>query len=150
MLIKLWGEKSKRPSLSILWGSTLLQPALTQSWDWAEMENQWKMPWPIFVVDNSAILASDLIVKAYLSALKRPSQQFKSCRTKKKKRHTSKTHVGLRCNTTVKAVEVDVICGKGFKRHGWWWQLVWLLGNNFVICCPELSTQLVLPVLFIV
>lgn len=27
------------------------------------------------------MLASDVIMKAYLSALKRPSQQFKSCRT---------------------------------------------------------------------
>lgn len=91
MLIKQWGEKSKRPSLSTLWGSILLQPALTKSRDWAEMETQLKVPWPIFVVDYTMILASDLIEKAYLSALKQPSQHFKSCRTIKKKKHVKIT-----------------------------------------------------------
>lgn len=84
MLIKQWGEKSKRPSHSTLWGSILLQPALTQSWDWAEMEIQLKMPQPIIIVDYTMIFVSVLIVKAYLLALKQPSQQFKSCRTKQK------------------------------------------------------------------
>ena len=84
MLIKQWGEKSKRPSLYILGGSILLQPALTQSWDRAGIENQLKMPWPVLVVDNTVSLTSDSIEEAYLSALKQPSQQFKSCRKTKK------------------------------------------------------------------
>lgn len=111
MLIKVWGEKSKK---ALALHSLRLQLALTQSCDWTEMEKLIKKKKKNMLSTIHFFHNRFDCKTAYLSALKQPSQEFKSCRTKE--RQTK--HI-FTFNLVILAKKCyDVISGKEIRRHG--------------------------------